>query len=630
MAHSLPDFTPRPQQQRMALAVAQALEQQQQLVVEAGTGTGKTLAYLIPPLLAGAKVVISTASHTLQSQLYDQVLPFLRGKAGLPIQAVQLKGRSNYLCLHRLQGQMLQQATRQHHELPRLQALQRWAKQTHTGDLAEVGDIRDGDRFWARVSSTVENCLGRDCPQLGECHLVKARAAAMEAELVIVNHHILLADYALRDQGFSALLPGADMVIVDEAHHLPEIANQFFGQRVSSHQMASCLRDLNEEVKRSLSDMPALKTLQQQANAELASVMQCLLSQTQRVSRAQLLAQQPGSQGVLEALQQAWQALASALGAVASRSKDIDKLAERYATQCESLQQWLQADASHIAWIDCQSKRFDLHLTPQVLTEQLQAVWSAAKVAWVFTSATLAVGSNFDYFTQRMGLEADACVQMDSPFAYAEQALLYLPTHMPLPSDAGYLDAVLQQAIPLIRAAQGGVFLLCTSMRAVRYLHERLQGSFEYTLLAQGDAARGELLQRFREDGNAILVATQSFWEGVDVRGRALRLVIIDKLPFATPDDPVLKARSEYLRQQGGNPFTQLQLPAAVLALKQGAGRLIRDAGDRGVLMVADPRLQSARYAKAFLNSLPAMERCHNLQQACDFVAAAAAQEAAA
>lgn len=603
----------------MAEAVADAIEHQGRLIVEAGTGTGKTLAYLIPALLSGRKIIVSTGSRTLQTQLDEHVLPFLRSATGLPVRSQVLKGRHNYLCRYRLHSALARETDGRSRQAQRLLRTAQWAERTQHGDLSELGDPGDGDAFWARVSSTIENCLGSDCPDYAECHVVRARRAAQEAELAIVNHHLLLADFALRENGFGELLPGADVLIVDEAHHLPEIAGQFFGSRLSHRQMSELNTELREELLQHCGDMPEFTALCAATGAALAQSLAQLAGTMGRLDRAALLAQaQPAA--ALHQLGETWADLATAVQSVAERSTALDQLNARAQQTLRHLQEWGREDEEHIAWFDRSPQGFALCRTPYDISGKLNGLWANTSAAWILTSATLAVGDSFQHFSGRLGLEPTATQLLDSPYDYASHSMLYLPPDLPDPNGPGYTEAWLKAALPLLEASGGGAFVLCTSLRAVREVSVWLRERLANTLLAQGEAARAELLNRFREDGHAVLVGTHTFWEGVDVRGPALRLVVIDRLPFASPDDPVLKARDAHIRQQGGNPFTDLHLPRAVLMLKQGAGRLIRDEQDQGVLMIADPRLQNRSYGSLFLRSLPPMRRSRDEQDVCRFL----------
>ncbi len=605
----------------MAAAVAQAIETSGRLVVEAGTGTGKSLAYLVPALLSGRKVLVSTATRTLQEQLYHQSVTLIRSKLAQPVQVVLLKGRSNYLCLHRLDLSAHQGLLRNPQEVRRLQDILAWSGRTQAGDLAEVGDPGDGALFWSRVSSTADNCLGSECPRYEDCFLLKARRRAQQADVVVVNHHLLFADLALREEGFGELLPGAEVFMLDEAHQLPQVAGQFFGASLSSRQLSELASDAQAEYREQAGDSPDFESALVAFSTALAGANAALAGTDQRLRAADLLAL-PAAAARLQTLAEALAGLRSGLAALAPHVEAFDALAGRATILEGRLQQWQAQGGDYIRWAERRAQSFVLSLTPFEVASRLGPLIAASPAAWVLTSATLTVDGSFEHYAGTVGLQDAAQLCFESPYDYANRALLYLPPELPDPNTPGYGDAVIAAALPLIRAAAGGAFLLCTSQRAVQHAAAQLRDLLPLTVLAQGEAGRHALLEQFRSDGNAVLVGTSSFWEGVDVRGPALRLVIIDRLPFSSPGDPVVQAKIERLREEGSDPFLEYQLPQAVLALKQGAGRLIRDEQDRGVLMVCDPRLQNRRYGKSFLHSLPPMRRSHRLEDAIAFFTA--------
>ncbi len=633
VAHHLEDFAPRLAQQQMASAVARVLMASATLVVEAGTGTGKTFGYLVPALLARRRVIISTGTRTLQDQLYHRDLPRLSRALGVTVSAALLKGRANYLCHHRLERAVAFDR-RDQDGLARIRA---WAGRTRGGDIDEIVDVPADSSLWPQVTSTADNCLGAECPQLRHCFVVKARREAMEAELVVVNHHLFCADLVLRDDGFGEVLPTAEAWIFDEAHQLPEVASQFFGQRLSSRQVIDLLRDARAEQRRDAKDFVALA--EGLAPVEAAVVeLRAALGDEPRVTW-QAVAQ--GALPAAKALAAALDHLGEALQLAAERGKGLAACAQR----CQLLRQRLTRlagleapglDTSHgdapggatgvdsVRWCEVRGRGFALWETPLDVGEVFRQHRQRLVGSWVFTSATLAVGTDFDHFTHRLGLGEAETLQLDSPFDYPRQGLLYHPQDLPDPSHGHYTEAVLEAALPVLTASHGRAFLLFTSHRALHFAAQRLAeplAALGYPLLVQGDAPRGELLARFGQLGNAVLLGTSSFWEGVDVRGDALSLVVIDRLPFAAPSDPVLSARLDTLRRRGGDPFVDYQLPQAVIALKQGAGRLIRDPRDRGVLMVCDPRLTRRRYGRAFLDSLPPLARTRSLQRVQEFFA---------
>ncbi len=674
LAERLQHFHPRPQQQEMAQRVAGVLEHGGALICEAGTGTGKTFAYLVPALLSGRKTLISTGTRNLQDQLFQRDIPLIRAALGAPTQIALLKGRGNYLCRYRLELAM-DEPTRYRPEVRQhLQQVRNWSRQTPQGDIAELA-IPEDDPVWPVVTSTADNCLGQGCPVFSECHLLEARRRAQAAELVVVNHHLLCADLALRDEGFGEVLPAADAFIIDEAHQLPEVAASFFGVSLSARQLIELARDVAATDRRDAGDVPELPLAcdgLQQAVAELRLSLNQDLGYEDRRGPWKQIAEAPQVQVALEVLGEALDRLATSLEPIVDRSRGLEQAAARVTAMRARLDSLLAdesapeqdhgpkhqrggqgepefsyerdpefrsehggsqssadqpGDADHsepnrVRWFDLQGRSFRFHQTPLDVSEVFREQRRRHQAAWVFTSATLAVGRSFTHFASRVGCEEAETAQWDSPFDYAQQALLYCPTGMPEPSHLGYTARVIEVAHALIRLSQGRAFLLFTSHRALREAAAELASNLDYPLLVQGSAPRAELIDRFRQLGNAVLLGTSSFWEGVDVRGEALSCVIIDKLPFSSPADPILQARADALQRQGGNPFRDFQLPQAVIALKQGAGRLIRDHQDRGVLVVCDPRLNSRSYGRTFLSSLPPMRRTDDLAELEAFFAA--------
>jgi ATP-dependent DNA helicase DinG len=622
LAASLPGFSPRLEQQQMAEAVAAAIAGREHLVVEAGTGTGKTFAYLLPALQSRLKVIISTGTRHLQDQLYGKDLPVIRAAFNLPARVALLKGRANYLCWHRLETAAGDARKLNRGQLQELEQVRAWSGRTQGGDIAELGAVAEDSSIWPRVTSTVENCLGQECEHFQACFVVKARRAALEADVVVINHHLLFADMVLREEGFGELLPGADACIIDEAHQLPEVASLFFGTTLSSHQLRDLARDVRTEHLREAGDMQDLPAAAEQLE-QLVPRLRLALGRAERRAPWSAVAQSGELQELLQQLAMELQQLAEWLEYAAERGKGLDSCRQRarlLLQRLETLQD--HAAGEYIHWFETQRTAFRLNLTPLDIAPAFSACLQGLANAWIFTSATLAIGNNdFSHFTGQLGLEDARLLQLESPFDYRNNALLYLPDDMPDPNQPAYVDAVVGCARDVLAASRGRAFLLFTSHAALQAAAAQLRDTLPWPLLVQGEAPRRELLARFRELGNAVLLGTSSFWEGVDVRGEALSCVIIDKLPFGSPGDPVLQARIEALRNQGGNPFMQHQLPAAVITLKQGIGRLIRDCADRGVLVVCDPRLRTRSYGRIFLNSLPAMPRTRSLDAVQDFFA---------
>lgn len=629
LARAIAGFSPRTQQTEMAERVAQAIADRSVLVVEAGTGTGKTYAYLVPALMSGAKVIVSTGTKTLQDQLYGRDLPTVRGALGVPVSIALLKGRANYLCHYHLERALHEGRLGSREEASHLQAIARWAKVTNTGDKAQCSEVPEESGAWALATSTRDNCLGQDCPNAKECFVTAARREAMEADVVVVNHHLFFADLMLRDEGVAELLPACNAVVFDEAHQLAETASLFFGESVSTSQMMELARDTRAEAVVNAKDFKALPESAERLVKAVRDLRLVFREENVRLS-AEQIDERPAFAPALATVMEALNELAGLLETQAARSEGLEKCWQRALDLIVRVERWQTGDrpgekTDRVRWAEIYTQALALNATPLSVADIFRRQMEDNPRAWIFTSATLSVGNDFGHYCGELGLYDAQTAQWGSPFAYEQQALLYAPENMPEPSSPNYAEAVAKAAWPLIRACRGGVFVLCTSLRAMKRIHELIEDRLsaydpERPLLMQGQATRSELLDRHRAAGNAVLVASQSFWEGVDVRGDALQLVIIDKLPFAPPDDPVLSARIEHLKKQGRNAFSEYQLPHAVISMKQGAGRLIRDERDHGVLMVCDPRLVDKPYGKVIWRSLPPMRRTRSADVAVQFL----------
>ncbi len=706
LARAFDGYCERREQIEMAQAVQAAIRDARTVVLEAGTGVGKTAAYLVPALIEGGKVIVSTGTKALQDQLFHRDLPAVRDALGVPVKVALLKGRSNYLCWHHL-DRTNQDATllSSRQEVRDLGLINRFAPLSPTGDKAECPTVPEHAAIWTRVTSTRENCLGSDCPRFAECFVVKARREAQDADVVVVNHHLFFADLMLREEGVPELLPNAQTIVFDEAHQLPDTATLFFGESVSSAQVLDLVRDTLAIGQAQARDAAQWNELLAPVERAARDLRLCFGPQMQRTALPQL-----GDDHLLrptvDQLQEALYALREVLDHQSERGPDLANLLRRTEQLIQRLAAWGAPERTHepeLCWVDVGSHGVQLHRTPisvadvfrrqrlglgaQATThttnavpadttaedathaaemvqafaatddgDDLQALMAGGdgagqtghadagasaganpeadddggiapppRRAWVFTSATLAVKNDFSHFTEALGLEDAECAAWSSPYDYPAQAMLYVPQGLPLPADAGHTEAVIDAALPLIRANRGRTFVLCTSLRAVARAADRLKQIFQeagdpFPVLQQGDAPRPTLLDDFRRAGNAVLVGSHSFWEGIDVKGDALTLVVIDKLPFAPPDDPVLAKRLELLGQSGGNPFMQHQVPQAIIALKQGAGRLIRSETDHGVLMICDTRLIDKPYGRRIWQSLPPMKRTRSQDEVVAFL----------
>jgi ATP-dependent DNA helicase DinG len=623
LAAEVASFRPREQQREMALAVAEAIRGNEILVVEAGTGTGKTFAYLVPALLAGGKVIISTGTKNLQDQLFQKDLPMVRDALKAPVSVALLKGRANYVCHYHLERALSEGRFATREDIKHLGKIKHYAKVSDSGDKGGLADVPENAPIWMHVTSTRDNCLGQECPNHKECFVLKARSEAMKADIVVVNHHLFFADVMLRDEGVAELLPACNTVIFDEAHQLPETASLFFGESISTTLLLDLARDTRIEAAASAKDFAPLP----KACDELDKAARDLRLVFKKEGRLPAIATADFKEfaPALKMLGEKLAQLNALLEKQAERSEGLENCWQRTQMLAQQLGKWQKDnEPDQVKWLEIFHHSMQLNTTPLSIAEIFEKQIVGSARAWIFTSATLAVKQDFTHYQGEMGLLKAKTACWDSPFNYAEQALLYVPTNLPEPNSEGYTEAVVQAALPLIESSKGRAFFLFTSLRAMQRAHEILQAEFDrrgwdYPLLLQGEGSRSELLTRFRALGNAVLLGSQSFWEGVDVRGEALSLVIIDKLPFAPPDDPVLAARIAQLNKQGRNAFMEYQLPRAIITLKQGAGRLIRDETDRGVLMICDPRLISKPYGKRIWQSLPPMKRTRAEAEAVEF-----------
>jgi ATP-dependent DNA helicase DinG len=629
LARVVEGFTTRPEQIEMAAEVARVLQSRGRLVVEAGTGTGKTYAYLVPVLLSGRRVIVSTGTRTLQDQLFRRDLPTVTAALGRPVRVALLKGRANYLCLHRLdlaEQQAIARGLRREVAVA-LPHVRNWSRTTRQGDVAELARFSESDPVWPWVTSTRDNCLGPECPTFDRCHVIKARREAQAADVVVVNHHLLMADLVLKEEGFGDLLPGADAIVIDEAHQLPEIAAAFLGFAVSSRQLESLAKDLAVELMAGAPRTEVAMSFAQTLERQVVDMQDALGTTRERHEYDQwpesVIESLHAMQLSLDDLSKSLSVAAGDHAGIAAVRRRTTELSERLGT---ILAQVGDDTTPSVRWAQVNGYGISFHYVPVDVATQLGSLIGAHSGAWICTSATLAVGEDFSHFTRRVGMAEPSTAYFGSPFDYAQQALLYLPEGLDAPASSRHTQQVVDAAWPVLQATGGRAFLLFTSHRALREAAEillrRLGPKPIFPVLVQGDAPREVLLNRFREYGNAVLLGTSSFWEGVDVKGAALSVVVIDKLPFAVPDDPVLKARLAAIEQRGGNAFLEEQVPQAVIALKQGVGRLIRDRDDFGVIMLCDQRVRTRPYGRIFLKSLPPMPVTRQRDVAIEFLRA--------
>ncbi|WP_102798515.1 ATP-dependent DNA helicase [Bowmanella denitrificans] len=620
LAGVIQGFTPRKAQTDMAEAVQQAIKNKQQLVVEAGTGTGKTFAYLAPALLSSKKVVVSTGTKNLQEQLFHRDLPLLKKALATNKRTVLLKGRSNYLCLHRLSQHGGKSNLVDKSVLHELTLVRQWASGTKSGDIGELKSLPEDARVLPFVTSTQDNCLGKDCPDYEDCYLVKARREALDADLVVVNHHLFFADMALKDTGFGELIPDADVILFDEAHQIPDIASEYFGESLSSRQLQDLGMDLELVYRTKLKDAQQLSKVAEKLRY-ITGDLRLLFPEQGEKGNWRLALEREDVQAQLGKLHEILDLVYEVVKLHLGRDKDLDTIYERCAQARSQLERLTDVDKKGVSlWYETTIKHIVLHLTPLSIARRFADYMAEPKRTWVFTSATLMVGGGFEHFIRQMGLQGAQTLALDSPFDYQQQALLCVPRYLPEPSAFAMRQTLTGIAQQLIKASNGRCFLLFTSHAMLREVADGLEAVIDNPILVQGSTSKRALLEAYLQADNAVLLGTGAFWEGVDVRGDALTCVLIDKLPFAAPDDPLLEARIEDCRKHGGNPFAQIQIPQAVITLKQGAGRLIRDSADRGVLVICDNRLVTRDYGKTFLASLPDMRRTRTLDSALTFL----------
>ncbi len=620
-------FEPRASQIGMARLIDEAIALGESRVIEASTGIGKSFAYLVPAFLCDARVVISTGTRNLQDQLFHKDIPLLRKAIVSSRKVALLKGRSNYLCHHRLHRYRAMDRFKSRDMAAVFDALADWAEHSDSGDIAEFAGIPENDSLWFYATSNADNCLGGECPDIDRCFVLKARKKALDADILVINHHLYFSDLALKEEGFGEILPEADVLIFDEAHQLPDIAGNFYGQQITLRQVEMLARDI---VEAEVSEAGESNRLSQGCDLLTRGAADLRLALRAFAERGEWerIANAPALQQAVKDWQAAIESLENELEPLVSRGKELGMGQRRLQALRDSLTQFLEPDDNQVSWYEYNDRGFRLALSPlEVARPFRQQLEQAGFASVFFTSATLSSQQSFRYYSERLGLDGIECASFDSPFDYARQAMLYLPKHLPDPAETGYAQQFGELCRELVTITRGHCFILFTSYRMLTWTADYLREHSPYPLLVQGELQRNELLQQFMQVDNPVLLGTSSFWEGVDVKGDQLRCVIIDKLPFRSPQDPVYRRRLQQVNQQGGNAFTQVQVPEATISLRQGVGRLIRDIGDRGIVVLCDNRLHTRSYGKGILDSLPAMRRSSDLDDVRAFASGFAGSE---
>ncbi|AWB67858.1 ATP-dependent helicase [Saccharobesus litoralis] len=620
LAKAIDGYQPRQAQIELASGFWQAMNNKQLLVAEAGTGTGKTFAYLVPALLSDKKVIVSTGTKALQEQLFHRDLPLIKKALGSYRKVALLKGRANYLCPYRLTLNKQVSDVTDKQILADMKKVSTWANKTQTGDIGELSSIGEDSRVFPLITSTIDNCLGKECPNFEDCYLVKARKKAIAADLVVVNHHLYFADLAVKDTGFGEIVPDSDVVVFDEAHQLPDIACEYFGERFSTRQMADLAKDIELEYRTELKDVKQLGKVSEKLT-HVAREFRLAFPHDPVKGNWREKIQDESINEILNKIYETIDFAYEVVKQCVSRTKGIDSCFERLChaqAALSSVTDMTKVDVS--LWYETTMRHVSLNLTPLSVADKFAPIMQEKQQSWLMTSATLSVDGGFSHFTELLGLNPHKTLVLDSPFAYDKQALLCVPRMFPEPNDRDVLNALVDVCQQLIKASGGRCFLLFTSYRMMNLVANRLEKIVKNPLLVQGQTGKRELLNQFLADDETVLLATGAFWEGVDVRGDALKCVLIDKLPFASPDDPVTQARIDNCKRQGLDPFSKIQIPQAVITLKQGAGRLIRDVNDTGVLVICDPRIATRQYGQSFIKSLPNMQRTRSMSKVVRFL----------
>ncbi len=619
------NFHEREDQIEMAKIVNEAIEEKDSLIVEAGTGVGKTFSYLVPALINGGKVVISTATKNLQDQLFFKDIPTIRDALKIPININILKGRSNYICQLRMENSLLEGQFLNKEDAKYIHEIKKISDHSESGEISEFNNIPEKSTIWPFVTSTKENCMGQDCEFYKSCFLIKARKKAITSEVVIVNHHLFFADLVLKDAEISEILPKASTIIFDEAHQIPEIASIFFGQTLSTNQIIYLVQDMHQILSNQVKDKEKLLELSKSIIDKTQSLSSFFDTRNQRVNIEKIEKLDSFKEKIIDLMNQL-DNLVRFLDAYSDQDLDFKKLLDRTIELISKLKNWNKgAEQNYVYWVEIFLKSIQLNITPISIADNFRKFQENQESAWIFTSATLAVNSSFDHFQSLMGLEKAKHKLLKSPFNYSENAYLYVPKEMPETSNRLFNHQLVGQIYPLLIASKGRAFILSTSIKSMNEITSLLKDEFKnnnisYPILTQGTGSKTKLLEQFKDYGNAILIGSFSFWEGVDVRGSDLSLVIIDKLPFQSPGDPIFESKINMLTAKGINAFMTFQLPKAIISLKQGAGRLIRDEIDKGVLMICDQRIVSKPYGRKFWQSLPDFKRTREKDDVIEFL----------
>jgi ATP-dependent DNA helicase DinG len=621
----LEDYQLRTEQVEMAKSIIGTIEDKSSLVVEAGTGVGKTFAYLYPALLKGGKVVISTATKNLQDQLFFNDIPKIREALKISVKVNILKGRGNYICKLRMENTIQEGMFFNKEDAQHLQLIKAFSDNTDSGEVSEISEIPETSTIWPMVTSTKENCLGQDCEFYKECFLVKARKEALESEVLIVNHHLFFADFVLKDEELSEILPKANTIIFDEAHQIPLVASFFLGQSISSSQISNLIQDCQQGLKKYPDTIKVLDALSKDFQ-EIVFELKKIVSPFPARLNINNLKNYENFEKTYNSLIEKLELLGITLSKHSEENAELQKLFERSSELNIKFSSWLKKDnQNNIYWIEVFSRTVQFNETPISISEQFNKFQEKSDSAWIFTSATLSINGSFDHFVKLLGLEKAMTQYLQSPFNYSENAFLYVPKEIPDSKDELFNLVLVKKALPLIKASKGRAFVLATSLKSMEEIgallkDELKKNEINYPVITQGEGPKSDLLQQFKKHGNAILIGSLSFWEGIDVRGPALSLVIIDKLPFQSPGDPVFESKIKLLSEEGINAFMSMQLPEAIIRLKQGVGRLIRDDYDKGVMVICDKRIIEKSYGIKIWKSLPPFKRTRNESAVINFL----------